>query len=113
MTRSAGLTTSSRHEPQTFRRTTRVPGAGPATPDQAPRRHRRTRCRDWLVASADARAAAHDVHVARMNRRRSHADENFAGTGFRFRQFSNDEDGVWVAGAFKKKVLPKCSPVVA
>ena len=33
MTRSAGLTMSSRHEPQTFRRTTRVPGAGPATPD--------------------------------------------------------------------------------
>ena len=32
MTRSAGLTMSSRHEPHTFRRTTRVPGAGPATP---------------------------------------------------------------------------------
>src|SRR5262245_13006600 len=32
-----------------------------------------------------AEAAAHDVHVARMNRRKSHADEDFTWTGFRFR----------------------------
>src|SRR5260370_14798385 len=105
MTRSAGLTTSSRHEPQTFRRTTRVPGAGPATPDQAPRRHRRTRCRDWLGASADARAAAHDVHVALIDRRRSHADRNFAGSGLRVLQFSNDEAFAWGADAFKIQCL--------
>ena len=47
-----------------------------------------------------------------MNRRKSHADENFAWTGFRFRQFSNDEDVVGVAGAFKNKCFHKCSPVV-
>ena len=47
-----------------------------------------------------------------MNRRESHADENFAWTGFWFRQFSNDEDVVGVAGAFKNKCFHKCSPVV-
>jgi hypothetical protein len=38
-----------------------------------------------------------------MNRRKSHADENFTWTGFRFRQFSYGEDVVGVAGAFKDK----------
>ena len=38
-----------------------------------------------------------------MNRRKSHADENFTWTGFRFRQFSYGEDVVGVAGAFKNK----------
>src|SRR6267378_2071338 len=57
-------------------------------------------------------AAAHDVHVARMNRRKSHADENFTWAGFRFGQFSYGEDVVGVAGAFKNKCFHKCSPSV-
>ena len=56
-------------------------------------------------------AAANDVHVTRMNRRKSHADENFTWTGFWFRQFSNGKDVVGVAGAFKNKCFHKCSPV--
>src|SRR5258705_562348 len=47
-----------------------------------------------------------------MNGRQSDADENFAWNGFRFRQFSNDEDVVGVASAFKNKCFHKYSPVV-
>ena len=42
-----------------------------------------------------------------MNRGKSHADENFTWTGFRFRQFSYAEDVVGVAGAFKNKCFHK------
>src|SRR5262249_4827408 len=45
-----------------------------------------------------------------MNRRKSHADENFTWTGFRFRQFSYGEDVVGFAGAFKNECFHKCSP---
>src|SRR5262249_23955702 len=59
-----------------------------------------------------AEATAHDVHVARMNRRKSHADEDFTLTGFRFRQFSYGEHVVGVAGAFKNKCFHEGSPSV-
>src|SRR5262245_63252930 len=53
----------------------------------------------WLTTEA----AAHDVHVAWMNRRKSHADENFTWTGFGFRQFSKGADVDGVTGAFRHK----------
>ena len=46
-----------------------------------------------------------------MNRRKSHADENFTWTGFRFRQFLYGKDVVGVAGAVKNKCFHKCSPL--
>jgi len=48
MTRSAGLTMSSRQRTPDFRRTTRVPGEGPATPDPSASTTPTHSMRDWL-----------------------------------------------------------------